>query len=358
MNKVSPRFPSPVSGFQAELRNRVDTYFENTNQSPTGNGKLYFKTLVIVFYFITIYTALVFFNLGTVWSLLLCILLGAGVAAIGFNIMHDGAHGSYSSSRAINDIAASSLDFLGASSFMWRTKHNVIHHTYTNIHHFDDDLNVRPLLRLAPEQKRLSFHQYQYIYAIPLYGLLHIVWITYKDFLKYFTGKIGSISFKKMTLTDELTFWGSKVSFLLFFVFLPVYMKGIIAYLIGFSVFSMATGIFISTVFQLAHVVETVEFPLPDEVTHRMEDEWAIHQVKTTANFANGSTLVTWLAGGLNFQIEHHLFPKVSHVHYPAISKIVKQTCSDYGVPYHEFPTTSAALRSHISYLRHLGQVA
>lgn len=354
-NVISPRFPTPVSGFQNELRKRVDAYFKTLARASFGNAQLYIKTALIVLYFVSVYVALIFFNWSAVVSMLLSLALGAGVALIGFNIMHDGAHGSFSPSKTINDIAASSLDFLGASSFMWRTKHNVIHHTYTNINEFDDDINVRPLLRLAPDQKWLPIHRFQYLYAIPLYGLLHIVWIVYKDFLKYYTGKIGSIAFKQMSLQDELTFWGSKVSFLLFFVALPLYMKGLVAYLIGFTLFSLSTGIIISTVFQLAHVVDTVAFPLPDETQHKMGDEWAVHQVKTTANFATDSALVGWLVGGLNFQIEHHLFPKISHVHYPAISPIVKQVCAEYGVPYHQFATVGAALQSHINFLYQLG---
>lgn len=354
----APKFPAARTNFQAEVKSRVELYFTERGIASTGNWKLYAKTFLILFYFVAVYVALVFFHFPVWLGLLLCVALAVGVAAIGFNIMHDGAHGSFSESRTVNDLAANTLDVLGASSYMWKTKHNVVHHTYTNIHEFDDDINVRPLLRLAPEQKWLSIHKYQHIYGIPLYGLLHIIWIVYKDFLKYFSGKVGNTPVRKMNLKEEIVFWGSKVSFLFFFVFLPIYFQGIVPFLIGFTVFSLCTGIFISVVFQLAHVVGEVEFLLPDKEFHKMENEWAIHQVVSTANFATDSKLVTWFVGGLNFQIEHHLFPKISHVHYPAISKIVKQTCEEFGIKYHEFATTRAAVAEHISFLKRLGTAA
>jgi linoleoyl-CoA desaturase len=81
-----------------------------------------------------------------------------------------------------------------------------------------------------------------------------------------------------------------------------------------------------------------------------------IHQIQTTANFATRSRLVTWFCGGLNFQIEHHLFPKMSHIHYPEVSKIVKATCQEYGIKYIEFPRVTAAMRSHWKLLYDLGR--
>ncbi len=354
----TPKFPAAKTGFQSEVKRRVENYFAENRIAPTGNWKLYIKTLLILIYFVSVYTALVFFQLPEWVSLLLCVALAIGVAAIGFNVMHDGAHGSFSKSRALNDLAANTLDVLGASSYMWKTKHNVAHHTYTNVHEFDDDINVRPLLRLAPGQKRLAIHRFQHIYGIPLYGFLHVVWIVYKDFLKYFSGKVGNTPLRKMNMKEEMVFWGSKVSFLFFFILLPVYFHGIVLFLIGFAVFSLCTGVFISVVFQLAHVVGEVEFLLPDKELNKMDNEWAIHQVISTANFATNSKLVTWFVGGLNFQIEHHLFPKISHVHYPAISRIVKQTCADFGIKYYEFSTTRAAVAQHISFLKRLGTSA
>jgi linoleoyl-CoA desaturase len=109
-------------------------------------------------------------------------------------------------------------------------------------------------------------------------------------------------------------------------------------------------------VFQLAHTVEHTEFPVTDEITNRLPDEFAAHQIKTTANFATRNKVISWLVGGLNFQIEHHLFPKISHVHYPAISEIVKCVCAEYQLQYIEYPTMRQAVFAHVRFLRRLGK--
>lgn len=353
-----PRFSAARPSFQNELKKRVDAYFAEKNIKPTGNWKLYSKSIILTLTFIAIYVPLVFFTPGLVLSVILAMLLGLNVAAIGFNVMHDGAHGSYSNSSILNQMAASSLDFLGGSSFMWKVKHNLIHHTYTNIEGFDDDIDIKPWMRMTITQKKYFFHRFQHIYFIMLYALLYLFWVAIMDFKKYFSGKVGEIEIKEMSWKDQLTFWGSKVSFLFFFVLLPIYMTSILSYLVGFLVFSATTGIVISMVFQLAHTVDELEFPEPNVETNRMEDEWAIHQIKTTANFATKNPVITWFAGGLNYQIEHHLFPRISHVHYPELSKIVKKTSEEFGIKYMEFPRMRSAIWAHILLLKRVGAAA
>jgi linoleoyl-CoA desaturase len=353
-----PSFPSAQFSFHSELKKRVSVYFAEQEVKKTGNWKLYLKTAVLGLTFIAIYGTLVFFTPGIFLSIILAILLGLNIAAIGFNVMHDGSHGSYSKSSIVNQLAASSLDFLGASSFMWKIKHNIIHHTYTNIEGIDDDIDIKPWMRMTLSQKKHFFHRFQHIYFILLYALLYIFWVGFTDFQKYFSGKISNIEIQKMGWKDHVGFWASKVSFLFFFILLPIYMTGVLPYLLGFFIMMFATGIFISMVFQLAHTVEDLSFPEPNAINNTMEDEWAVHQVKTTSNFATKNKIITWLFGGLNFQIEHHLFPKVSHVHYPELSKIVKKTAADFGIVYNEFPRMHQAIWAHILLLKRVGAAA
>jgi linoleoyl-CoA desaturase len=178
------------------------------------------------------------------------------------------------------------------------------------------------------------------------------------DYTKYFRGKIGKIRIKKMSASDHLVFWGFKLVHLFLFMGIPVFMLGFMDWLIGFLVFTTFAGFVLSIVFQLAHTVEHTHFVMPDAATGKIEEEWAIHQVKTTANFATKNKIVTWLVGGLNFQIEHHLFPKISHIHYPAISKIVKQVCREHGIGYIEYPKVRYAIASHVSFLKHMGSAS
>ena len=306
--------------------------------------------------FLFLYIHLVFFTPMAIIAIIECVLLGGIVAAIGFNVMHDGAHGSFSKYKGVNLLAAFSLNILGGNSFMWNVKHNVIHHAYTNIDGVDDDIDIQPWMRMSSTQKKYSMHKYQHLYFWILYSLFYIFWIFVLDYQKYFKRQVGNIPLKKMSLGDHLVFWGFKVFHAFLFVGLPIYLLGFTSWVIGFCIFTLFAGFVLSIVFQLAHTVEHTSFPQPDVATGKLEDEWAVHQLKTTANFATNNKVVSWLVGGLNFQIEHHLFPKISHVHYPAISKIIRKACEDYGISYIEYSKVRYAVASHVAYLRQMGR--
>jgi linoleoyl-CoA desaturase len=353
---ASPKFATVPKSFHTELKRRISTYFQETGQSATGNIKLYSKAIILFVAFLGLYTHLVFFTPGVILAIIECVLLGCVVAGIGFNIMHDGAHGSFSKYKWVNNMAAISLNLLGGSHFMWNMKHNVIHHAYTNIDGVDDDIDIKPWMRMSTTQPKYLMHRYQHIYFWFLYALLYILWIFVLDYQKYFKRKIGTMPLKKMNVSDHFIFWGFKVLHLAMFVAIPIYTVGFISWLIGFLSFTVVAGLVISIVFQLAHTVEHTHFPMPDAVTGKLEDEWAVHQLKTTANFAPRNKVINWFVGGLNFQVEHHLFPKISHIHYPAINKIIKQACAEFNVPYIEYRRMRHAVASHVSFLKQMGR--
>ena len=353
-----PKFSSTPQSFHSELKRRISDYFEEVGASPTGNYKLFIKAVILMVSFLFIYIHLVFFTPHPFFAILESVILGGVVAAIGFNVMHDGAHGSFSKYKWVNRFAALSLNILGGNSFMWNVKHNVIHHAYTNVDGMDDDIDIQPWMRMSSTQKKYRLHKYQHIYFWGLYSLLYILWIFVLDYQKYFKAKIGTLPLKTMTISDHIQFWAFKLFHFALFVGLPIYMVGFTSWLIGFLVFTIVAGLVLSLVFQLAHTVEHTAFPVPNVETNKLEDEWAIHQIKTTTNFATHNKLVSWLVGGLNFQIEHHLFPKISHIHYPAISKIIRQACQEYGIVYIEYSRVRSAVASHVAFLRQMGRIA
>jgi len=351
-----PKFSSVAHPFHTELKDRIGRYFDTIGKSYTGNFSLYSKAAILLGLLAFIYVHLVFFTPGTLVAIGECVLLACVVSAIGFNVMHDGAHGSFSNSKFINRAAAFTLNILGGSSFMWNMKHNVVHHAYTNVDGIDDDIDIQPWMRMSVTQKKYKLHKYQHLYFWFFYCLLYISWIFVLDYTKYFASKVGSMPLKKMKFVDHLVFWFFKVVNAFLFVALPIYRLGFVDWLIGFVIFSAIAGFVLSIVFQLAHTVENTAFPVPNSETGKLDDEWAIHQIKTTANFATKNKVVCWLVGGLNFQIEHHLFPKISHVHYPAISRIIRQACLEYGIPYLEYPRVRLAVASHVAFLRKMGR--
>ncbi len=351
-----PKFTNVPHSFHTELKGRISSYFEEVGKSTTGDTKIFMKAVILMLTFSFIYIHLVFFTPNAVFAILESVLLGCVVAAIGFNVMHDGAHGSFSKYKWVNMFAAFSLNILGGNSFMWNMKHNIIHHAFTNVDGVDDDIDIQPWMRMSESQKKYKMHKYQHFYFWFLYSLLYIFWIFVLDYQKYFKSKVGAMPLKKMTVSDHFVFWGFKIFHAFLFIGLPIYMIGFTHWLIGFVIFTCVAGFVLSIVFQLAHTVEHTAFPVANIETGKLDDEWAIHQIKTTANFATHNKLVSWLVGGLNFQIEHHLFPKISHVHYPAISKIIKKACQEYGINYIEYPRVRYAVASHVAFLRQMGR--
>ncbi|HCL82964.1 MAG TPA: acyl-CoA desaturase [Chitinophagaceae bacterium] len=353
-----PKFSASPSNFHADLKKRINTYFDQLGKSTTGNFSLYLKAAILAVGFIGLYVHLVFFTPPAFLAIAECVLLGGVISAIGFNVMHDGGHGSFSKNKFVNRMAAFSLNILGGNSFIWNTKHNIIHHSYTNVDGVDDDIDIQPFLRMSSNQKRLKMHKYQHVYFWGLYAMLYILWIFLLDYNKYFRSRVGEVPLKKMSLMDHINFWFFKLLHAFIFIALPIYMTGVVAWAVGFLVTATVTGLLISIVFQLAHTVEQTSFPLANIDTNKIENEWAIHQINTTANFATHNRLVSWLVGGLNFQIEHHLFPKISHVHYPALSKIIRQACEEHGIKYIEYPRVHLAIASHVTFLKQLGRAS
>ena len=352
---TTPKFRNAAkSNFHQELKKRVQQYFSENQIEQTGNFSLYFKAILMWSLYVALYVHLVFFTPHLAIAAFECLIMGGLTAGIGFNVMHDGGHESFSNSKFWNKIAAFSVNGLGARMQMWKNKHNIIHHTYTNIDGVDDDIEIKPLLRMCPTQKKYKVHKFQHIYVWFLYSFLLIIWVFATDYQKYFKKKIGIVPIKKMSAFDHFAFWTAKVGYYIMMIALPIYMVGFVNWLVGFLILSMFAGFVLSIVFQLAHTVEETAFPVPVD-NNDIENEWAIHQVQTTANFATKSKLISWLVGGLNFQIEHHLFPKISHVHYPAISEIIKKTCDEFDIKYIEYKRMRDAVISHTLHLKKMG---
>ena len=354
---LPPRFGTSAPLFFKRLREVTDAYFKENGIRPTGDLRLYLKTVILAIALVGLYVVLVFFTPASVWvSLGLCALLGLTVASIGFNVMHDGAHGSYSRRKWVNEMMGHSLNLLGGSVYMWKLKHNVNHHTFTNIEGMDDDIDIKPWVRVHAGQPKHWFHRFQHIYGLLLYGSTYLFWIFYNDLKKYFTGMIAeNTPMKPMSVKEHIIFWVSKVFYIAVFIGLPMYFAGVIPTIVGYSVMVFVTGLVIAVVFQLAHVVEDTDFVPKGESGQHIEAEWAVHQVATTVNFATHNRVWNWLFGGLNFQVEHHLFPRVSHVHYPALNERLKAVCAEFGVQYREFPSLRSALWSHLMHLRQVG---
>ena len=347
---------TPSDAFLKELRNRIDAYFTQTGRKPRDCPQMYLKTATIIGAFLAGYVLLMFFVSSAWLAIPLAMMLGIAVAAIGFNIQHDGGHRAYSDRQWVNRIMAMSLDLMGGSSYMWDWKHNSIHHTWANITGQDDDIDVGILGRLSPHQKRYWFHRAQGFYLWVLYGFLAIKWHFYDDYCSLAKGRIGEHKVPRPKGWDLAVFIGGKALFLSWAMVLPMLFHPVLSVIGLYVVGAFTSGIVLSVVFQLAHCVEEASFPMPDPATGRMETDWAVHQVQTTVDFSRGNRLLSWFVGGLNFQVEHHLFHRICHIHYPALSKVVESVCKESGIRYAANISLISALGSHFRWLQRMGR--
>ncbi|SHN35212.1 linoleoyl-CoA desaturase [Cyclobacterium lianum] len=345
------------STFFGTVRERVDEYFDTNAISKGANRKMVFKTVTYLVSFVALYL-FILLELFPSWvSLLLAIALGMNMAFIGFNICHDALHGSYSSKQWVNGALGFTFNLIGANVYVWKITHNKIHHTYTNIVGHDGDLEVAPgIVRVSPEERHYFIHRFQHIYAFFLYALASISWFFRKDYKKFFQKRIGKHQNKHPRI-EYFNLFFYKLIYYTLFIILPLVLMKISwwQFLLGFLAMNFAEGLVLGLVFQLAHLVEQTEFPNPRS-GENIEESWAEHQMKTTANFARHSRLTSFLCGGLNLQVEHHLFPKICHIHYPQISGIVKKTALEFGLPYHENKSFGIALKSHYRFLKSAGK--
>ncbi len=337
-----------------QLSTQVNQYFQQQNIAKSGDRRLFRKAVVILLLFSSSYAALLL--LPSPWSLIAWFIHGIATALVGFNVMHDGAHESFSGSRRLNRLAALTFNLIGSNRFYWAQKHNRNHHSFTNVDDVDEDIDALGLFRMSPHQRRFWFHRYQHIYVWLLYTLTSLFWFFALDYKAYFRQKIAQRGFsQRLSLTDHVEFWASKLLYLLVYIALPLSLSDTSTVITGFLLMHAVLGFLFAVVFQLAHIVDQAEFPQPD-ANGAMSDEWAAHQLRTTVDFATQNRFLTWALGGLNFQVEHHLFPRVSHVHYPALHQLLQASCSAQGHPIRSYPSLWAALKGHYCHLRQLGR--
>ncbi len=362
MTQISHKFSSNRdSDFILTLRTRVREYFEMNKKERHGSAGMWLKTLFMISLFVAPFVLMltgVFANPFLI--ILMWALMGIGVAGIGLSVMHDANHGSYSKSKFLNNLAGGTLYLLGGSARIWKMQHNTLHHSYTNIEGSDDDISAPFFLRFSPHQKQRWIHRFQHIYAWFFYGFLTMTWITYNDFIKVFKFRERGLITGKGKMTVEIgRIIGWKIFYYGYMLVLPMLLMPVSPWLILISFLCMhwITGFILSVIFQSAHVMPTVEFPLPDE-NGRIENNWAVHQMLTTTNFSPRSRIFSWFIGGLNYQVEHHLFSNICHVHYRALSRIVSSTAAEFGIPYHTEKNFVSTVFRHGRMLRLLGKPA
>ena len=342
--------------FVIDLRKKVNDYFKGNHISTKANAAMVLKTVILISSYLVPFLIILFIPINALIAFGLVVLMGFGIAGIGMGVMHDACHGAYSKKHWVNNLLAGTLYLLGSNVLNWKIQHNVLHHTYTNISGLDEDIDSKGPIRLSQNKPLKAYHKYQFIYAFLFYGLMTITMLT-NDFTRlYKYHKAGLIKSQNKKMASEFAkMFFRKIVYLSFILGLPLWLTdfSILQIGLGFFIMHWTASIILSFVFQMAHVVEGATQPVLQE---NIQTDWSVHQLNTTSDFARNNRFLSWYVGGLNFQIEHHLFPNICHVHYKQLAPLVEQTAKEYGLIYNLKPTFRSALLSHVYRLKELGK--
>ncbi|GAB4248934.1 MAG: acyl-CoA desaturase [Ekhidna sp.] len=347
--------------FNKKLNQRVNAYLKSNKVGRYANAEMIIKSIFMFSLYLVPYFMFLFGVIESVWLFyLMVILMGFGKAGIGLSVMHDANHGAYSKKKWVNDVIGYSLNLVGGNATNWKIQHNVKHHTYTNVAGMDEDISPKGgILRFNPYTEVKKHHKWQHIYAWFLYGLMTMSWIIVKDIIQLAEYTKDGLLQKQTKSTVRAWIWLilTKIFYYSYILAIPLLFTSLAWYhiVIGFFLMHYVAGFSLAIIFQPAHVMEENSFE-DGGASEVVEENWAVHQLKSTCNFAHKAKVFSWFVGGLNYQIEHHLFPNVCHVHYRKLSKIVRETAEEYGIPYKSYPTFMSALVSHGKMLYALGR--
>jgi linoleoyl-CoA desaturase len=344
--------------FGIAIKKNVYNYFKENNISTKGDASMLIKSIIMILLYLVPFAVILTVPMSAWLALFLTVVMGIGLSGIGMAVMHDAVHGAYSEKEWVNKWMGNTIYLLGDNVFNWKIQHNVLHHTYTGVNGLDEDVADKGVIRLSQHLPLRKIHYYQHIHSFFFYGLMTISKLVkgFEQLVRY--EKMGFMAKYNVNPRVEMAkVIAIKSIYLFVCIILPALITPFAWWqaLLGFLSMHFVAGMIMSIVFQLAHVVEgTLEEGTPENDV--IEANWTVHELLTTSDFAPNNRFLTWYAGGLNFQVEHHLFPNICHIHYPKIAPIVAQTAREYGIPYNVQPTFGQALMSHVRKLKELGQ--
>ncbi len=361
MKQAAVTFAKSV-GFKKELNRRVENYFQSHQIKPRDNLAMYRKSLIILVWLVSAWTFTVFAPVPGWMRAIGCVVVGLAIGAVGMSVGHDANHGGYSRHQRLNRLIGLSYDVIGLSSYLWRFRHNFLHHTYTNVVNHDVEIHGDGLVRMSPEMPHLWYHKYQHLFIWLVYLVIPFYWSFCDLKIALFAPKYHDHLVPKPAPIEMLTLVGLKLLGIIWLLGIPIYAgySPLVAFL-GYAIAYMTYGLVICVVFMLAHVLEPAEFITPQSNSRHpnaqhIDDEWAIFQVKTTVDFAPNNPILNWYVGGLNYQTVHHLFPHVCHIHYPQLAPILADVCAEFGIRYNVYPTFRGALAANYHWLKVMGQ--
>jgi len=339
----------------AVIKTKTNTYFKERGISKFGNNALVLRGVILSLITVCSYISLVhatnFFTLQGSY-----LLFGFCLLVAGMTLGHDAAHHCLTGKTKWDNLCFTAIFCLqGMNPSVWKIKHNSSHHLYPNISNMDSDLEVTTWLRLSPYQEKKTIHRYQHLYAPILYMCASLVWIFTYDLVMLFKYRHGNL-----ILTKSRAGVGKvlliKVSYILLYLIIPYYLLpfNFNTILIAFLLMHALLSLFLTFTFFISHHITDTRYTSV-ESGRTIEASWLIHQITSTVDFHPHSTFFNCIFGGFNAHVAHHLLPGVSHVHYPALTHMIKSVLRENEISYHAV-TFLGGVKSHLKHLKNLGR--
>lgn len=343
--------------FYLTLRRRIREYFKDQGTTKYANTLMVVKTIFWIGLFWACYFLILFGEFSKPIMLLLAMVFGFAMLCISLNVGHDASHNSYSRNRKLNRVLSYVFEMIGASSYLWDIMHNKSHHSYINVHVSDVAIDADPFLRLSYDAPRRSIHRFQHIYGLFVYGLATLFWVVWKDFKYIMRPRIGQDEVSGHPTSVWISIFITKIVYFTYMMVIPLMVLDISfgEWLLTFVLIHFVMGITLALTFQTTHAVEETLPPRIDD-DRNIHNSWAVHTLEATSDYQPDSFILNWCFGGLNTHVAHHMFPDVCHIHYPAITRIIRATAEEYGMRYVENKNMLSALISHLKHLRNLGR--
>lgn len=355
-NTTAIKFDNRPSDFYRTLKQRTERYFQERNLSKKANCFAILKTTV--FFLCTVLSyGLILTDRFAGWPLFgLYLIWGLSSAFFVFSIAHDAAHHAFAKSGKLNDFLSYSWNLMGISSYVWKLKHNIAHHTYTNVQGTDQDIDQGALFVLKPNTPVKPHHRFQHLYSPLVYAFYSFYLIYVKDFQLYATHRFGNKVITSHPKRELIILLITKLFYFTYSFLIPLIILSVDGWkiILMYLFMHFAIGITMAFILGPVHITGQANYVNPD-AKGRIHNCWARHQIECTIDFAAQNAIVGWFSGGLNTHISHHIFPTICHVHYRPLTKIIKQTAEEYGIKYTNM-TLIGAIAAHLNFLKQLGR--
>ena len=342
-----------------QIKTKADAYLNDPKMKRMGQIALWIKFISLCAIIGISYNFLI--HATTFNALLISYLIfGFVFLLLGINFGHDAAHHCVSGNRIVDSILFQLIFGLqGLSSYIWQIRHNFSHHIFPNVYENDTDLEISDLILLSPHQKKLAVHKYQHIYAIFLYMLFSLSWIFVVDFKMLTRKKHANINIGKVPVFELVKLVIIKAAYICIFLVLPAHYSSLSYWAVigAYLIMNIVVSVFLAFTFFISHHVNETEYL--DAIDHEktVPDSWIRRQIVSTVDFNTHSAVANYLFGGFNLHVAHHLFPGLSHIYYPRLTRMIKETLEENNLNWYQSYSFFDGVVSHLSLLKKNGRM-